>query len=118
MEGLLVIDLTRILAGPWCTRRLNDLGARIVKVEKPPGGANERGDRFAHAGYNYGKESIALDWMNDEGDRRVFYQLLDEADVLIENFRAGTMKGTGLGWGGGCAAECPSARPSQRANDY
>lgn len=93
LNGLLVIDLTRILAGPWCTRRLCDLGARVVKVEKGPGGSNERGDPFANAGYNYGKESIALDWMNHDSDKEVLLSLLSEADVLVENYRAGTMAG-------------------------
>lgn len=78
--------------------RLCDLGARVIKVEKGPGGSNERGDRFAHAGYNYGKESIALDWMNSEEDKEVFFKLLATADVLIENYRAGTMEGAGLSW--------------------
>ena len=60
LSGTVVVDVTRILAGPWCTRRLCDLGARVIKVEKPPRGSSELGDPFAHAGYNYGKESIAL----------------------------------------------------------
>ena len=98
LSNYTIVDLTRILAGPWCTRRLADLGARVIKVEKPPVGANERPDQWAHAGYNYGKESIALDWMNVDQDKEIFFKLLDNSDVLIENFRAGTMAGLGLTW--------------------
>lgn len=104
LSGITVIDLTRVLAGPYCTMLLADLGARVVKVEVPG-----RGDDARHIGpfaqgksayfmsLNRGKESIALD-LKDDGDRRAFESLLAGADVLAENFRAGTMDKLGYGW--------------------
>lgn len=104
LSGITVIDLTRVLAGPYCTMVLADLGARVVKVEVPG-----RGDDARHIGpfvqrksayfmsLNRGKESIALD-LKDSDDRRVFESLLAGADVLAENFRAGTMDKLGYGW--------------------
>lgn len=104
LSGITVIDLTRVLAGPYCTMVLADLGARVVKVEVPG-----RGDDARHIGpfvqgksayfmsLNRGKESIALD-LKDGGDRRAFESLLAGADVLAENFRAGTMDKLGYGW--------------------
>ncbi len=104
LAGTLVVDLTRVLAGPFCTMVLADLGARVVKVE-PPG----RGDDARHIGpfvagrsayfvsLNRGKESIALD-LKDEGDRGVFERLLSRADVLVENYRPGVMARLGYGW--------------------
>ena len=83
LSNYTVVDLTRILAGPWCTRRLADLGARVIKVEKPPVGANERPDQWAHAGYNYGKESIALDWMNVDQDKEIFFREINGLLFLI-----------------------------------
>ncbi|MDP9236337.1 MAG: CoA transferase [Chloroflexota bacterium] len=104
LSGVTVVDLTRVLAGPYCTMILADLGARVIKVEAPG-----RGDDARHIGpfvggtsayfmsLNRGKESIALD-LKDDGDRAIFEQLLDRADVLTENFRAGTMDRLGYGW--------------------
>lgn len=101
---LLVLDLTRVLAGPYCTLVLADLGARVIKVERPPGGDDARafgplrGGRSAYfASLNRGKESLALD-LRDDADRRVFESLLARADVLVENFRAGAMERLGYGW--------------------
>jgi CoA:oxalate CoA-transferase len=102
--GLFVVDLTRVLAGPFCTMVLADLGARVVKVERPGHGDDARaippftGGRSAYfASVNRGKESIALD-LRDAADRRVFEALLARADVLVENFRPGTMEKLGYGW--------------------
>jgi CoA:oxalate CoA-transferase len=104
LDGILVVDLTRVLAGPFCTMVLADLGARVIKVEAP-----RRGDDARHIGpfvdgrsayfssLNRGKESIALD-LKDEADRAVFDRLLARADVLIENFRPGVMARLGYGW--------------------
>ena len=104
LAGTLVLDLTRVLAGPYCTMVLADLGARVIKVEAPG-----RGDDARHIGpfvsgksayfmsLNRGKESIALDLKND-ADRSVFEKLLARADVLVENFRPGAMGRMGLGW--------------------
>jgi len=106
LAGTTVVDLTRVLAGPYCTLLLADLGARVIKVEIP-----ERGDDARHIGpfvegksayfasVNRGKESIALD-LKDRADRAVFEKLLTGADVLVENFRAGTMERLGYGWEG------------------
>jgi CoA:oxalate CoA-transferase len=101
---LFVVDLTRVLAGPYCTMVLADLGARVVKVERPGRGDDARavppfaGGRSAYfASVNRGKESIALD-LRDAADRRVFEALLERADVLAENFRPGTMEKLGYGF--------------------
>ncbi|BBK31787.1 CoA:oxalate CoA-transferase [Stella humosa] len=104
LSGVTVVDLSRILAGPYCTMLMTELGARVIKVEPP-----ERGDDARHYGpfvngksayfqsVNRGKESIALDLKND-ADRAVFEDLLGIADVVVENFRPGTMEKLGYGW--------------------
>jgi CoA:oxalate CoA-transferase len=104
LSGITVVDLSRILAGPYCTFLMAELGARVIKVE-PPG----KGDDARHYGpfiagkssyfqsVNRGKESIALDLKND-GDKRIFAKLLERADVIVENFRPGTMEKLGYGW--------------------
>jgi CoA:oxalate CoA-transferase len=101
---VLVIDLTRVLAGPYCTMVLADLGARVIKVEAPGRGDDARaigpfvGDRSAYfMSLNRGKESIALDLKSAE-DRNIFERLLARADVLVENFRPGAMERLGYGW--------------------
>src|SRR6185295_15179352 len=92
LSGILVLDLTRVLAGPYCTMVLSDLGARVVKVETPSGGDDARGygpyvdGKSAYfMSLNRGKESIALDLKN-EADRQVFERLLAKADILVENY--------------------------------
>lgn len=102
--GLKVIDLTRVLAGPYCTMLLNDLGADVIKVERP-----EIGDDARHIGpflkdksayfmsLNRGKRSIALD-LKKAADKEILLQLLEDADILVENYRPGTMEKLGLGW--------------------
>ncbi len=104
LAGITVVDLTRVLAGPYCTMMLCDLGARVIKVERPGTGDDARqigpfiGDKSAYfVSLNRGKQSIALDLKADE-DRTVFEALLERADVLIENFRAGTMERLRYGW--------------------
>ena len=103
-SGLMVVDLTRVLAGPFCTMMLAELGARVIKVEDPRGGDDSRHfEPFCHgqsayfASLNRGKESIALD-LKDEADRAVFLKLVGRADVLVENFRPGTMDRLGFGY--------------------
>jgi CoA:oxalate CoA-transferase len=103
LAGLLVVDLTRVLAGPFATMMLADLGARVIKVERPDTGDDSRGyGPFAHgesvyfARVNRGKESVALD-LKDPGDLEVLLRLVDRADVLVENFRPGVMDRLGLG---------------------
>jgi CoA:oxalate CoA-transferase len=102
--GLLVVDLTRVLAGPFCTMMLAELGARVLKVENPHGGDDARsfepffqGQSAYFASLNRGKESIELDLKHD-GDRAVFLQLVRRADVLVENFRPGTLERLGFGY--------------------
>ncbi|HEY5335440.1 MAG TPA: CoA transferase [Mycobacteriales bacterium] len=103
LAGLLVVDLSRVLAGPFCTRILADLGARVVKVERPVTGDDSRsygpyvdGQSLYFARVNRGKESIALDLKTADG-RVVLDALLARADVLVENFRPGVMERLGYG---------------------
>ena len=104
LSGITIIDLTRVLAGPYCTMVLADLGARVIKVEVPVRGDDSRnvgpfikGKSAYFMSINRGKESIALD-LKEAGDRDIFERLLARADVLTENFRAGTMDKLGYGW--------------------
>ena len=108
LAGVTVLDLTRVLAGPYCTMVLYDLGARSIKVERPGTGDDARAiGPFIESGgeresayflsLNRGKQSIALD-LKDDADRAVFEPLLARADVLVENFRPGTMEKLGYGW--------------------
>ena len=104
LAGTLVVDLTRVLAGPYCTMVLADLGARVIKVEPPGGGDDARqigpfiaGRSAYFVSLNRGKESIALD-LKADGDRAVFDALLARADVLVENYRPGVMARLGYGW--------------------
>ena len=103
LAGITVIDLTRALAGPYGTMLLRDLGARVIKVE-PPGGDDARqlgphvaGQSAYFMSLNRGKESIVLD-LKAADDRRIFETMVRRADVLCENYRAGTMEKLGLGW--------------------
>jgi CoA:oxalate CoA-transferase len=102
--GLVVIDLTRVLAGPFCTMLLAELGARVIKVEDPDGGDDSRhfdpfieGRSAYFLSLNRGKESIALD-LKSEADRGVFLSLVRQGDVLVENFRPGTLERLGVGY--------------------
>jgi CoA:oxalate CoA-transferase len=104
LAGVTVIDLTRVLAGPFCTLVLANLGARVIKVERPERGDDARsigpfvgGKSLYFSSLNYGKESIALD-LKDGAGREVFEALLGRADVLVENFRPGVMERLGYGW--------------------
>jgi CoA:oxalate CoA-transferase len=104
LAGIVVVDLTRVLAGPYCTLVLGNLGARVIKVERPRGGDDARaigpfvgGKSLYFAALNHGKESIALD-LKAPDDRALFERLLGAADVLVENFRPGTMERLGYGW--------------------
>ncbi|MBM3643837.1 MAG: CoA transferase [Alphaproteobacteria bacterium] len=104
LEGITVVDLSRILAGPYCTLMMAELGARVIKVEPPKGGDDARaygpfvqGRSTYFASVNRGKESIALD-LKAPADRAVFEKLLARADVIVENFRPGTMEKLGYGW--------------------
>jgi len=104
LSGIVVVDLSRILAGPYCTLLMAEMGARVIKVEPPKGGDDARaygpfvkGKSTYFASVNRGKESIALD-LKAEADRKIFEKLLEKADVIVENFRPGTMEKLGYGW--------------------
>ena len=104
LEGITVIDLTRVLAGPYLTMVLADLGARVIKVELPGRGDDARQfgpflgrQSIYFASINRGKKSIALN-LKDADDRSVFEKLLMKGDVLVENFRAGALQKLGYGW--------------------
>ena len=105
LAGFVVLDLSRVLAGPYCTMMLHDLGALVIKVEHPGCGDEARhflptapgGGSAYFAAVNRGKQSIALDLKVDV-DRAVFDELLSRADVLVENFRPGVLDKLGYGW--------------------
>jgi len=104
LSGITIIDLSRILAGPYCTLLLAELGARVIKVEPPQQGDDARqygpfknGKSAYFVSVNRGKESIALDLKSPTG-REIFDRLLDKGDALVENFRPGTMERLGYGW--------------------
>ena len=104
LKNLLVVDLTRVLVGPYCTMILSDLGARIIKVEAPDTGDDSRRfgpfvkDQSAYfMSLNRGKESIALNLKNED-DKAIFEKILSKADILVENFKPGTLEKWGYGW--------------------
>jgi CoA:oxalate CoA-transferase len=104
LTGITVVDLTHVLAGPFSSATLGDLGARIIKVERPGTGDDTRafppfvdGESAYFAGLNHGKQSIVLD-LKADADRAVFERLLARADILLENYRPGAMERLGYGW--------------------
>lgn len=105
LEGMVVLDATQIMAGPFCTLLLADMGADVIKVERPDGGDDTRrmgppfvaGESAAFLAMNRNKRSLALDLKREEG-RDLFRRLARRADVLVENFRPGTMEKLGLGY--------------------
>jgi crotonobetainyl-CoA:carnitine CoA-transferase CaiB-like acyl-CoA transferase len=105
LAGFTVLDLTRVLSGPYCTMVLGDLGARIVKVEQPGKGDDTRhwgppfvgGESAYFLSINRNKESVTLDFKPAEG-RQILERLIARADVLVENFRPGTLDRAGFGW--------------------
>src|SRR3712207_3871616 len=106
LDGVRVLDLSRVLAGPLCTMLLADLGADVVKVERPGAGDETRGwgppFEGGEASYflalNRGKRSAALD-LTDPADRDVVLDLAASCDVVVENFKAGGLERLGLGFG-------------------
>jgi crotonobetainyl-CoA:carnitine CoA-transferase CaiB-like acyl-CoA transferase len=103
LEGLLVVDFTRVVAGPACTQTLADFGAEVIKIENPDGGDDTRhyehadlaGESAAYVSLNRNKRGIALDLTRPEA-REVARELIQRADVVVENFSAGVMKKYGL----------------------
>jgi len=106
LDGLRVIDLSRVIAGPWCGALLGDLGADVIKVEDTAGGDESRtwpphkdGEAAAYLLFNRNKRAMTLDLKAPEGVE-VVKDLVRGADVLLENFRTGTMESFGLGYEG------------------
>ena len=112
LSHIRVLDLSRVLAGPWCTQNLADLGADVIKVEKPgsgddtrawgppylkDAGGNDTGESAYYLSCNRGKRSLALDIAHPEG-RRVVRELARHCDVLVENFKVGGLAKYGLDW--------------------
>ena len=104
LAGIKVIDLSRVLGGPYCTQMLGDHGAEVIKVEPPQGdetrswGPPFQGDAASYfIGVNRNKRGIVLDLSKPQG-REVLFRLLDGADVLIENFKTGTLEKWGMGY--------------------
>jgi len=102
--GIVVADLSRILAGPYCTMLLTELGARVIKIETPLTGDDARhygpfveGKSAYFASVNRGKQSIALD-LKQAKDRSILDAVLAKSDIIVENFRPGTMEKLGYGW--------------------
>lgn len=104
LAGILVVDLTHVLSGPFATNILCDLGARVIKVEQPPEGDESRywgpfvnGQSMEYTFVNRGKESILLN-LEDTADREIFLNMIKKADVIAENFRPGTMTKLGFSY--------------------
>jgi glutaryl-CoA transferase len=103
LDGIKVLDLTRVLSGPYCTMMLADMGARVIKIEQPGKGDDTRGwgppfvegESAYFLSINRNKESVTLDFKQPPG-RRILDRLLADADVLVENFRPGTLSKLGL----------------------
>jgi len=104
LSGVRVVDLSRVLGGPYCTQILGDHGADIVKIEPPQGDETRHwgppfddGEAAYYLGVNRNKRSIGLDLTLPEG-REVLFRMLDDADVLVENFKPGTLDRWGIGY--------------------
>ena len=103
LDGITVLDLTRVLSGPYCTMLLGDMGARVIKVEQPGKGDDTRawgppfldGESAYFLSINRNKESVTLDFKHPDG-RALLEQLIAKADVLVENFRPGILSTLGL----------------------
>jgi len=129
LAGIRVVDLTRILSGPFCTMLLADLGADVIKIETPDGGdsvrqqgASRDGLSWYFANFNRNKRSVALDLRAAEG-KALLERLIAGADVVVENYRPGVLDEMGFGFDpcgrsgptSSCAASRGSARPGPTA---
>jgi crotonobetainyl-CoA:carnitine CoA-transferase CaiB-like acyl-CoA transferase len=107
LSGLRVLDLTRVLAGPTCTQMLGDLGAEVIKIERPEAGDDTRGfappfwpettESAYFLGVNRNKKSVTLDMAKPEA-QAILHRLLESTDILVENFKVGALAKYGLGW--------------------
>ena len=104
LDGIKILDLTWVLSGPYASMVLCDLGAEVIKLERPPGGDVARttlplinGESGYFFSINRGKKSISIDLTQDQG-KELFLRLIDTVDVLMENFTPGSMDGLGLGY--------------------
>src|SRR3989442_15316102 len=105
LSDVVVIDLSRVLAGPYCTMMLGDMGATVIKVEQPGKGDDTRhfgppyvaGESAYYLGLNRNKRSITMDF-NDPQHKKRLLELVNTATVLVENFRPGTLERQGLGY--------------------
>jgi crotonobetainyl-CoA:carnitine CoA-transferase CaiB-like acyl-CoA transferase len=103
LSGITVVDLTRVLAGPYCTMLLGDMGAEVIKIERPDGGDDTRGfgppylngESAMFLAINRNKKSLTLNLKHSEA-KRILTKLIERADVLVENFRPGTMTNLGF----------------------
>ena len=105
LSGLTILDLSRVLSGPYCTMLAADMGARVIKIEHPKGGDDTRawgppflgGESAYYLSINRNKESVAVDFKTADG-RALLDRLIAKTDVLVENFRPGTLDRHGLGF--------------------
>ena len=105
LQGLKVLDLTRVLAGPYCAMLLGDMGADVVKLERPGSGDDTRGygppfingESAYFMSINRSKRSLTVDLKHEQG-RKILGDLIKTADVLVENFRPGQMEAFGYGY--------------------
>jgi formyl-CoA transferase len=105
LDGVRVVDLTRVMAGPYCTMMLGDMGADVIKIEQPQKGDDTRhwgppfiqGESAYYLSINRNKRSVALD-LKREGARAILWRLLEKADVVVENFSPGTAQRLGFGY--------------------
>ena len=105
LSDVIVLDLSRVLAGPYCTMMLGDMGATVIKVERPGSGDDTRhfgppykgGESAYYLGINRNKKSVELDFSTPEGKEQLL-RLIRQATILVENFRPGTLEEKGLGY--------------------
>ncbi|MGH7453177.1 MAG: CaiB/BaiF CoA transferase family protein, partial [bacterium] len=105
LEGIRILDLSRVLAGPFCTQLLGDLGAEVIKIEQPGKGDDTRqwgppwfhGESAYYLSCNRNKKSVTVNLQSEAG-RNLIWQMALHCDVLVENFKVGTMQKWGLGY--------------------
>ena len=104
LSNITVLDLTRVMAGPYCTMFLADLGANVIKIENPKGGDDTRsfppfknGQSLYYANINRNKKGVTLNLKAPEG-KELFLKMVKEADVVVENYRPGVMEKLGVGY--------------------